>query len=132
MYCKSRRKGLILIERINQTNLKMEFRDFYSSHSDKEAGVSAAEGTPAQQDKVKSIYDPLGVRPLINASGTVTIVGATRVLPEVQKAMDDATREYVHIFELMDGVGRRLAELTGAESGCITAGASAAVTAGTA
>ena len=81
---------------------------------------------------VKSIYDSLGVRPLINASGTVTIVGASRILPEVQKAMDDAVKEYVHIFELMDGVGRRLSELTGAESGCITAGASAAITAGTA
>lgn len=80
----------------------------------------------------KSIYDPLGVRPLINASGTVTIVGACRMLPEVQKAMDDAVKEYVHLFELMDGVGMRLSELTGAESGCITSGASAAVTAGTA
>lgn len=80
----------------------------------------------------KSIYEPLGVRPLINASGTVTVVGACRMLPEVQAAMDSATLEYVHLYELMDGVGRRLAELTGAESGCITSGASAAITAGTA
>jgi D-glucosaminate-6-phosphate ammonia-lyase len=80
----------------------------------------------------KSIYDSLGVRPLLNGGGTVTVVGAVRMLPEVQKAMDDATQEYVHLYELMDGVGRRLSELTGAESGCITPGASAAVTAGTA
>ncbi len=83
------------------------------------------------KDKL-GIYEPLGVRPLINASGTVTVVGACRMLPEVQKAMDDATLEYVHLYELMDGVGRRLAELTGAESGCITSGASAAITAATA
>jgi D-glucosaminate-6-phosphate ammonia-lyase len=80
----------------------------------------------------KSIYEPLGVRPLLNGGGTVTVIGASRVLPEVQQAMDAAVREYVHLFELMDGVGRRLAELTGAESGCITPGASAAITAGTA
>jgi len=85
-----------------------------------------------KQNPGKSIYDSLGVRPLINASGTITILGATRILPEVQKAMDDAVKEFVHIFELMDGVGKRLSELTGAESACITSGASAAITAGTA
>lgn len=80
----------------------------------------------------KSTYDAIGVRPLINGRGTVTVVGASQILPEVQKAMDEATKEYVQIDELMDGVGKRLAELTGAEFGCVTSGASAAVTAGTA
>jgi len=85
----------------------------------------------AKQPK-KSIYESIGVRPLINARGTVTVVGASRVLPEVQQAMDEAVLDYVQIDELMDCVGIRLAELTGAESGCITAGASAAITAATA
>ena len=80
----------------------------------------------------KSIYEAIGVRPLINARGTITVIGASRILPEVQEAMDKAVLEYVQIDELMDGVGKRLAELTGAESGCITAGASAAITAATA
>ena len=31
-----------------------------------------------------SIYASIGVRPLINARGTVTIVGATRMLPETR------------------------------------------------
>jgi D-glucosaminate-6-phosphate ammonia-lyase len=93
----------------------------------------STERVSGQQKKGgKSIYEPLGVRPLVNGGGTVTVIGASRVLPEVQQAMDAAVREYVHLFELMDGVGRRLAELTGAESGCITPGASAAITAGTA
>jgi uncharacterized pyridoxal phosphate-dependent enzyme len=90
-----------------------------------------AEERPAAKAS-RSIYERLGVKPLINARGTVTVVGASQILPEVQKAMDDAVREYVQIDELMDGVGARLAELTGAEYGCITSGASAAVTAGTA
>ena len=82
--------------------------------------------------EVPSIYEAIGVRPLINARGTVTIVGATRVLPEVRDAMEAAVREYVQIDELMEGVGHRLAEITGAEWGCVTAGASAALTLSTA
>lgn len=79
-----------------------------------------------------SSYRALGVRPLINARGTVTIVGASRVLPEVKAAMEAATREYVQIDELMEGVGQRLAQLTGAEWGVVTSGASAALTVATA
>ncbi|MEX1241722.1 MAG: selenocysteine synthase [Cyclobacteriaceae bacterium] len=98
-------------------------------------GRSAAAGDAAPNHRGKprsSIYESIGVRPLINARGTVTIVGATRVLPEVREAMEAAVREYVQLDELMEGVGRRLAELTGAEWGCVTSGASAAITAATA
>jgi D-glucosaminate-6-phosphate ammonia-lyase len=102
------------------------------SFSYQSAGASPVAAASRKQAAVKSIYESIGVRPLINARGTVTVVGASRILPEVQKAMDEAVRDYVQIDELMDGVGRRLAELTGAESGCITAGASAAITAATA
>lgn len=80
---------------------------------------------------VDDIYRSLGVRTLINARGTVTIVGATRMLPEVKEAMDAASRYYVQIDELMEGVGQRLATLTEAEWGCVTSGASAAITFGT-
>jgi D-glucosaminate-6-phosphate ammonia-lyase len=81
---------------------------------------------------VKSIYETIGVRPLINARGTVTVVGASQILPEVQKAMDEAVKEYVQIDELMDAVGARLGELTGTEFGYVSCGASAAITAATA
>lgn len=92
----------------------------------------AASAPPQERRGGTSIYESIGVRPLINARGTVTIVGATRVLPEVQHAMDAATRDYVQLDELMNGVARRLAELTGAEWGCVTSGASAAITVATA
>jgi D-glucosaminate-6-phosphate ammonia-lyase len=75
-----------------------------------------------------SIYASIGVPTLLNARGTVTIVGASRVLPEVQRAMEAAAREYVHFEDLMDGVGRRLAALTGTGWGIVTSGASAALT----
>src|SRR4029453_18069814 len=63
--------------------------------------------------------------------GTVTIVGASRTLPEVNRAMEEAARDYVQLDELMKGVARRLAALTGAEWGIVTSGASAALTAAT-
>src|SRR5690606_9690802 len=77
-------------------------------------------------------YEDIGATPLINARGTVTIIGGSRILPEVQQAMENATKGYVQIDELMDGVANRLAHITGAERGIVTTGASGAVTMGTA
>lgn len=94
--------------------------------------VDAMRSASQPKIKRKSVYEPLGVKTLINARGTVTVVGASKVLPEVRDAMDAAIDEYVQIDELMDGVGKRLGELMGSESGCVTSGASAAITAGTA
>ena len=93
--------------------------------------VSRKQSTARMSAASKSIFESIGVRPLINARGTVTIVGASRTLPEVKRAMEAAARDYVQIDELMEGVGRRLAELTAAEWGIVTSGASAALTAAT-
>ncbi len=74
------------------------------------------------------LYRSIGVRPLINARGTFTIITGSQTLPEVKKAMDEASRGFVQMDELMDGVGKRLAELSGAEWGIVTAGCCAAIT----
>lgn len=79
-----------------------------------------------------NIYTAIGVRPLINCKGTFTIISGSLILPEVQRAMDEASRFYVDLDELMEAVGRRLAELTGAEWGIVTAGCAAALTHATA
>jgi len=78
------------------------------------------------------IYPSLGVRPLINCKGTHTIIGGSTILPEVRAAMDAASRQYVHLDELADAIGARLAELTGAEWGLVTNGCAAALTHATA
>ncbi|HTM49520.1 MAG TPA: aminotransferase class V-fold PLP-dependent enzyme [Bryobacteraceae bacterium] len=75
-----------------------------------------------------NIYQRIGVEPIINCKGTFTIISGSQTLPEVKKALDEASRHYVHLDELMEGVGRRLAELTRAEWGIITAGCAAALT----
>src|SRR5882724_9659506 len=71
------------------------------------------------------IYQSIGVEPVINCRGTFTIIGASVELPEVRAAMEAACQYNVQLDELADAVGRRLAELTGAEWGMVSAGCAA-------
>lgn len=77
-------------------------------------------------------YERIGVRPLINARGTWTYLSGSLVLPEVRVAMEAASKQFVDLFELQAGVGKRLAELSGAESGMVTSGSAGAMAAATA
>lgn len=78
------------------------------------------------------IYQSIGVPPLVNARGTYTILSGSTMLPEVRAAMDAAAQHYVHLDELAEAVGARLAELTKAEWGLVTVGCAAALTHATA
>jgi L-seryl-tRNA(Ser) seleniumtransferase len=78
------------------------------------------------------LYRSIGVRPLINARGTYTIISGSTMLPEVRAAIDAAARHYVHLEELTDAIGARLAALTGAEWGLVTCGCAAGLTVATA
>jgi L-seryl-tRNA(Ser) seleniumtransferase len=78
------------------------------------------------------IYQSIGVRPLVNARGTYTILSGSTMLPEVRDAMAAASQHYVHLDELAEAVGARLAELTKAEWGLVTVGCAAALTHATA
>src|SRR5216117_3101620 len=79
-----------------------------------------------------NLYSRIGVRPFINARGTWTYLSGSLELPEVKAAKQAAAGHFVEIFELQRGVGRRLAELSGAESGMIASGASGAIASATA
>jgi L-seryl-tRNA(Ser) seleniumtransferase len=78
------------------------------------------------------VYERIGVRPLINGRGTWTYLSGSLILPEVRSAMDAASRQFVDLFELQAAVGKRLAALSGAESGMITSGSAGAMAAATA
>lgn len=92
------------------------------------AGAAAALVAPAQPAPVvPGIYQRLGVRPIINAVGTLTTLSGSLMQPEVKRAMEEASRSFVRVHELQEKVGQRLAELTGAEAAFVTAGASAAL-----
>jgi uncharacterized pyridoxal phosphate-dependent enzyme len=78
------------------------------------------------------LFEEIGVRPLINAKGTYTIISGSLSLPEVKQAMDAAGHHYVQMDELMAAVGARLAQITGADWGIVTAGCAAAIAGATA
>lgn len=69
----------------------------------------------------------IGVEPVINCRGTFTIIGGSLERPQVRQAMEAASQSYVQYDELAEGIGRRLAELTGAEWGIVSAGCAAAM-----
>src|SRR6476646_8631080 len=62
------------------------------------------------------IYRQLGVRPLINAAGTYTVLTGS-VMPErARRAMEAASRSFVHLEDLQKAVGGRIAKLLDVES----------------
>lgn len=72
-----------------------------------------------------SIYESIGVEPIINCRGTFTIIGGSVERPEVVAAMKAASGHFVQYDELAYAVGRRLAEVTGAEWGMVSSGCAA-------
>jgi L-seryl-tRNA(Ser) seleniumtransferase len=77
-------------------------------------------------------YLSLGVRPFINCCGTRTVHGGSLILPEVRAAINAAASQFVNMNELMQRARLRIAELTGAEDGIVTAGSAAAIAIATA
>lgn len=90
-----------------------------------DAEEAAAAPAPGPLKAGPDIYQSIGVDPVINCRGTFTIIGADVQLPEVRAAMASACLKNVQLDELAEGVGKRLAELTGAEWGMISSGCAA-------
>jgi L-seryl-tRNA(Ser) seleniumtransferase len=72
-------------------------------------------------------YEAIGVRPLINCMGTFTVISGSLLLPEVREAMATASTRYVHIDELMEAVGARIAGLMQCGGALVTSGCAAAL-----
>ena len=73
------------------------------------------------------------MRPFINARGTWTYLSGSLELPEVRVWPNRKPPEhFVDIFELQHAAGKRLSELSGAESGMVTSGAAGAIASATA
>src|SRR6184192_4870052 len=84
------------------------------------------------KDPRQNVYSRLGVKTVINCRGTWTYLSGSLEFPEVRQAQVEAAQHFVNMLELQRAVGRRLSELTGAESGFITSGAAGAMAAATA
>jgi hypothetical protein len=70
------------------------------------AGARHRDHTGTAED---NLFTRVGVRPILNAAGTYTILSGSRSLPEVKQAMFEASHYYVQMDEMMDGVGKELA-----------------------
>jgi L-seryl-tRNA(Ser) seleniumtransferase len=73
------------------------------------------------------IYRRIGVRTVINGSGASTHVGGSLMRPATAAAMVEASRAFVVLEELNAKVGEKIAAVTGAEAGLVTAGSWAAM-----
>lgn len=93
-------------------------------------GAAAAATHPAVEKAALAgaLYESIGVRPVINARGTFTILTGSQSLPQVKQAMLEASKSYVQMDELMAGVSQKLADITGAPWGIVTGGCCAALT----
>jgi L-seryl-tRNA(Ser) seleniumtransferase len=79
-----------------------------------------------------NVYEALGVKHVINATGTVTVLGGSLMPPEVVAAWVSASRHFVSLTDLQDKVGERIAKLIGVEAALVTTGAAGALLLGTA
>lgn len=73
------------------------------------------------------IYEELGVKRVINASGTLTVLGGSLMEQGTLEAMNEAAKSFVNMAELAEKAGNIVAEATGAEDGLVTSGAAASL-----
>jgi len=90
-------------------------------------------GSPLARPRyTRNFFNELGLRPLINARGTFTVLTASLMEEEVLEAINYMAQQYVDLRELRDAVGERIAEMLKCEAAMVTAGAASALTLGTA
>jgi seryl-tRNA(Sec) selenium transferase len=79
------------------------------------------------------IYAELGVTPLVNINGTITVIGGSVMRPEVMELMRRGNEHFVLIDELEVAAGKFIAKVCKSPSGytgLVTAGAGAALVVG--
>lgn len=96
------------------------------------AAAFAATSTTVTASSASTLYASLGVKPVINGVGVVTVLGGSIMPPEVLRAMEEASRFFIPLPELEKKVGARLAELLQAPAAMVTCGAASAISVGTA
>ncbi|SEP02645.1 L-seryl-tRNA(Ser) seleniumtransferase [Halogranum amylolyticum] len=73
----------------------------------------------------ESIYEQLEVPTVINATGTKTRISGSLIRDEAMEAMIEASKSFVRIEDLQSRASESIADVTGAEAGYVTSGASA-------
>ena len=78
------------------------------------------------------IYKELGATPVINATGSLTLLGGSVPVPEVKEAMDRADGAYISLLDLEEKAGASIAQMLDVPAAYITSGAGSALTLATA
>ncbi len=78
------------------------------------------------------IYRELGAKPIINAIGSVTMLGGSTPAPEVVEAMEAASDAYIPLVELEEKAGQAIADIVDVPAAYVTSGAGSALTLATA
>jgi L-seryl-tRNA(Ser) seleniumtransferase len=111
-------------------------RDFFAWTRNSLAAAGIAGAVPSAAEAAVSAgedyYDKLGVTKIINAAGTYTALTASIMPPQVQAAVAAAAKHPVRLAELQQKSGEYIAKRLKCEAALVTAGASAALTLGTA
>jgi len=94
--------------------------------------ASAASTKNLTANSPSPLYASLGIKPVINGVGVVTVLGGSIMPPEVIQAMEEASRFFIPLPELQKKAGTRIAELLKAPAAMVTCGAASAITVGTA
>src|SRR5215468_9171814 len=102
------------------------------------AAMSSVDGHPivpitSGLGSTGDIYAELGVTPLVNINGTVTVIGGSVMKPEVMELIRMGNEHFVLIDELEVAAGKFIARLCKSPAGCtglVTAGAAAAMVVG--
>ena len=75
----------------------------------------------------KGVFERYGLTQVINVSGTMTALGASRVVPDAIKVGAEIQSHFVRIDELQSRASKVIAHVTGAEAGFVTACSAAAM-----
>ena len=75
-----------------------------------------------------AIFKELGARPIINAIGSLTLVGGSTPPIEVREAMEAANDAYIPLTDLEDAAGAVIAKAINVPAAYVTSGAGSALT----
>lgn len=78
------------------------------------------------------IYKELGANPVINATGSVTMLGGSTPFPEIREAMAQADGAYIFLLDLQEKAGDAIAKMVDVPAAYLTSGAGSALTLATA
>src|ERR1700752_1576644 len=83
------------------SSLAMPWKLFGSSPQGKSEAAQSGFGASGNP------YEELGVTTVINAEGTMTMLGGSLIRPEVEVVMAEASRHFVHMPGLEEAAGKR-------------------------